>query len=443
MERNVKMAPKRMVVVLGTLVIAAVMAASGVASAASGSPALVHGKKTGPVSIPAKQRTVAALPLTKGRWSVIAKGTVVGAGGKSGAHLGVTCQLKLASRKDVITAVPSVKGGAGSRVSILLTTAGKLKGSGSASLRCKGQVAGKAKIRDIRITATKVGKLTTRSTVTPAGRVGPAATTGSGKPVVVSAKQGSPRAVNGDGEFHPVTQVPLAAGRWWIVAKGVGDKASAGGFGYRCQVSTDGLLADEIQFPIGSAGQSGDAQPFGLVTTHDFATSGAAVLECAGDSDFRVRNVVITAMRLGSLTTEFQPVVTTGSGNPRLTIGWNDGPVAVPVGSNLVTMLSQPLPKGKWLVVAKAGFRANDFTDSDLLQLRCELGFSGVKDVVELRFEQGQGRVGMVALQVPASSSGARSAVLRCRLPKAGADGELMYVKVSALKLGSILAWKL
>jgi hypothetical protein len=168
-----------------------------------------------------------------------------------------------------------------------------------------------------------------------------------------------------------------------------------------------------------------------------------AVLECAGDNDFRVRNVVITAMRLGSLTTDFQPLVTSGSGNPRLTIGWNDGAIAVPVGSNLVEVLSQPLPKGKWLVVAKAGFKANDFTNSQLLQLRCELGFSGVKDVVELRFKEGQGRVGMVALQVPASSSGARSAVLRCRLPKAGATGELLYVKVSALKLGSILAWKL
>jgi hypothetical protein len=432
-----------MVVVLGTLVLAAVMAASGAASAAPGGPALVHGKKTGPVLIPGKQRTVGSLPLTKGRWSVIAKGTIVGTGGKSGAHLGVTCQLKLGSRKDVITAVPARQDGAGSRISILLTTAGQLKGSGTASLRCKGQVAGATKIRDIRITATKVGKLTTRSTVTPVGAaIGPAATTGSGKPVLISAKQPSARTVSGDGGYHPVTQLPLAAGRWWIVVKGVGDQASAGSGDYRCQVTTGGL-ADEIQFPIQPVGEPGDAQPFALVATHDFASSGMAVLECAGDNDFRVRNVVITAMRLGSLTTDFQPLVTSGSGNPRLTIGWNDGPIAVPVGSNLVEMLSQPLPKGKWLVVAKAGFKANDFTNSQLLQLRCELGFSGVKDVVELRFKEGQGRVGMVALQVPASSSGARSAVLRCRLPKAGATGELLYVKVSALKLGSILAWKL
>ena len=67
----------RMVMALGALVIAASTAAPGAAgaatpSAAGGLPALVQGKKAGPMTIRKQQRTVASLALTKGRWLVFA-----------------------------------------------------------------------------------------------------------------------------------------------------------------------------------------------------------------------------------------------------------------------------------------------------------------------------------------------------------------------------------
>ena len=59
-------------------------------------------------------------------------------------------------------------------------------------------------------------------------------------------------------------------------------------------------------------------------------------MECQGDTGYRVRNVVINAMKLGTLTTEaLTPTATTGSGNPTLVIGYNDGPVSVPVSASL------------------------------------------------------------------------------------------------------------
>ena len=64
-------------------------------------------------------------------------------------------------------------------------------------------------------------------------------------------------------------------------------------------------------------------------------------------------------MKLGTLTTELLPATTTGSGNPNVIVGYNNGPIDVPVGSALTTVLTQPLPQGKWLVMVKAWFEGN------------------------------------------------------------------------------------
>jgi hypothetical protein len=46
-------------------------------------------------------------------------------------------------------------------------------------------------------------------------------------------------------------------------------------------------------------------------------------------------------------------------------------------------------------------------------------------------------------MQVPASTPGGQSAILRCRRADAGGSGQLLWIKISALKLKSILAWPL
>ena len=435
----------RMTVALSAVVLGAALFAPSAATAASGSPHLVNGKKAGPVAIPVTQKTVASLPLTKGRWLVFAKAVLAGTGGSAFEHLGVDCRLTVGSRSDLVSAAPAPENADGSRVPMLLTTAGKLRSSGSALLRCAAENGGTVKIRDIRMTAIRVGTLTTRSTVTPAGRrIGPSATSGTGKPIVVSAKQASPRAVNGDAVFHPVAQLPLAAGRWWIVVKGVASDGTTEST-YRCRVSAGGD-ADVVRFPLGLSGIPIDTEPIALQVVHDFGAPGSALLECLGDHDFQVGNVVMTAIKVGKLTNEMRPapVATTGSGSPRVIAGWNDGPLGVPVSGDLTTILTQPLPKGKWLVVAKAWFEAGSVpSDSVLRRVTCQLGFGGVKDDVELRYWNNVTHVGAVVLQVPASTQGAQSAVLRCRRTEAGGTGDLLWVKIVALKLGSILAWAL
>ena len=96
----------RMVLALGALVIATALVTPGAAGAASpsatsGLPALVHGKKAGPVAIRTRQKTVASLALTKGRWLVFAKAIIVGTGGSASSHLGVDCRLKVGKRSDL------------------------------------------------------------------------------------------------------------------------------------------------------------------------------------------------------------------------------------------------------------------------------------------------------------------------------------------------------
>jgi hypothetical protein len=433
-----------MLVALGALVIAAGLVAPGTAgaatpSAASGLPALVNGKKAGPVTIRTQQRNVASLALTKGRWLVFAKAIIVGSGGSASAHLEVDCRLKVGGRTDLVTAVPVRQNGAGSRVPILLTTAGTLKRSGNTTVSCKAEVGSATKIRDIRVTAIKIGRLTTRTTVSPA------ATTGSGKPVVVSAKQGSPRDIVGNGNYQTVGSIPLSAGLWWITAKGVADEADTSGTDFDCQLLTGGSLSDNARFGLNSDGPNpGDAVPFALVGIHDSASAFNAAVECQSSTGYRIRNVVINAMKLGTLTTEALPgpTATTGSGNPNLVIGYNDGPISAPVGANLQTVLTQPLPRGKWLVIVKAWFEGSSPL-SGVRQLNCQLGWSGVKDEVELRYGDSPSALGQLVMQVPASSPGGQNAVLRCKLPDAGSSGQLAWIKISALKLKSILAWPL
>ena len=93
-------------------------------------------------------------------------------------------------------------------------------------------------------------------------------------------------------------------------------------------------------------------------------------------------------------------------------------------------------------MLVKAWYEGN-VPGSQVHQLNCQLGWSGVKDDVELKYGNDPSGVGQIVLQVPASSPGGQSAVLRCKRPEAGGSGELMWVKISALKLKSILAWPL
>ena len=121
------------------------------------------------------------------------------------------------------------------------------------------------------MTAVKVGTLTTRQTVSPAAS--PATTTGYGKPVLISAKQGSPRDIVGNGFYQSVGSVPLSAGLWWITAKGVADEANASGTDFDCQLMTGGSLSDDARVGLRSAGPNpGDAVPFALVGIHEFAS---------------------------------------------------------------------------------------------------------------------------------------------------------------------------
>jgi hypothetical protein len=212
---------------------------------------------------------------------------------------------------------------------------------------------------------------------------------------------------------------------------------------YECGISAGGD-GDLIRFPIATPGTAGDAEPFALQVVHDFASPGIAQLACKGVFDYRVRNVVINAIKVGKLTNEFRAADTTGSGTPRVISGWNNGPIAVPVSGTLSTVLTQPLPKGKWLVLAKAWFEASGVpSDIVVRRVACQLDFSGFKDDVELRYRNNVTRVGVVVLQVPASSPGGQSAILRCRRTQMGDTGEMLWVKITALRLRSILSWQL
>ena len=176
-------------------------------------------------------------------------------------------------RSDLVTAVPDGQNGAGSRVPIVLTAAGILKGSANTTVSCEAEVRGATKIRDIRVTAVKVGTLTTRQTVSPAAS--PAATTGSGKPVLISAKQGSPRDIVGGGTFQSVGSIPLSAGLWWIDRQGRRRRSERVRHRLRLPAHDRWGSGRRRRLGLRSAGPNpGDAVPFALVGIHEFASPG-------------------------------------------------------------------------------------------------------------------------------------------------------------------------
>ena len=250
------------VAVLTALVLLAGLATSAVpVAAASRGPTVYWGAKTGPMDIPAPLiGTVAVLPLPPGRYFVTATAVLLGRGifpAEDDPTAG--CVLQVGSASDEVMAAPTWAGRAGSRVPILLTVAGRLKSPGKARLRCGGETRPEnVGIRDIRIMALKVGRLTTRRNASPAR------TTGSGSPRVISVSDQGGASIAGDDRYHDASTLALPAGRWWIIAKAVATKGGAPRETYMCSLVA-GSDHDDTAFGMTAPeSRPGFSMPLGL-----------------------------------------------------------------------------------------------------------------------------------------------------------------------------------
>jgi len=422
-----------------------IMSVAPVAAAASG-PTVFWGAKTGPINLPAKKTaTVAALPLPAGGYFVTATAVLVGTGGSSGSILhaandvlSTRCRLVLGSAADQIVASPTWEDSAGSRVPILLTVAGRLNSPGKARLRCWGGLEhGDVRIRDVRISAIKAGRLTTR------GSSFSTKTTGSGSPRIISMKL-SPKIIAGDNSFHEVGQIDVPAGRWWAIAKAYASTGQVNGT-YACSLAA-GIDRDDLEFGLATPISPVEAIPLGLQVVHEFATRGAVGLRCKGPAAFVVDQVTITLVKAGKLSNRWLDIGsgwTTGSGSPRIISGWSDGPRAVPVQSGFTTIRKLDLPKGRWMVLAKLWFEAGSLPDGSMRRIYCRLVFGADKSPSQLRYANNVTRVAPMVLSIDHRSTSKRPVKLQCRRLTPGGTGDVYFIKITALRAGSLIKRRL
>jgi len=433
------------IISLLALVLALGVALSAARPALAGAgPYVITGSKAGPIDIPSAKvstgKTIAALSLPEGGWFVTAKAVLVGAG-PVGSNHGPGCALIVGSvaRADEVFATPAGDGRDGSRVPILLTTAGRLSSPGKAKLRCVLEVdsPGQTRIRDIRITALRAGTLTTWEGVTVAK------TTGTGSPQVISLRMSSSESVTiaGDGADHHVGRLDLPAGRWWVVAKAVAVNSGGVSDDVSCRLDVGGDFDDQ-RFHL-SLPSAGTLMPLALQAVHAFDSPGSVVLHCRGSIGFTIVVVTITAVEPGRLTNVplgGGPTWSKGAGLPRVISGWSNGPIPVAPGSTWTTVATLNLRAGRWTILGKLFFEAESVPPSaERRRLICRLAWAGAQDRSEVVYADNVTRVAPLVLSVAGQSSSAGSAVLQCRRTTAGGTGAVWLVKMTALKAGSLV----
>ena len=422
------------------------------AVAAAGDPTVYWGAKAGPVDIPGERwRSLAALPLPKGRYFVTATATLMGRGGALSFRQQVACRLVLGSERDFIHASPTRVNYGGSRVSILLTVAGRLKSPGKARLRCYGaDKRDDVAIRDIRITAVKAGMLTLQDGME---LVAKRTTFGSGSPRIISARSVVGNWVTGNGTYQTVGSLDLPKGRWWVTAKAVSFAQGAPGFestDYRCRLVA-GADHDDLKFGLASTSSpsKNSRMPLGLQVVHWFRTPGVASLECKGPSNMLIDHMVITAIKAGRLTNiPLGPAVgwSAGTGSPRIISGWANGPVNIPIRSTYKTIRKLDLPEGRWTVWAKLWFEgdlvkpASASPAMNLVQRAyCRLVFGRHKSPSQLRYSFDYSGTAPLVLSVNHRATTPQAVKLQCRRATDDGWGGAYFIKITALRAGSLV----
>jgi hypothetical protein len=394
-------------------------------------PNVIWGAKDGPVGVHGGTlATVAALPLPAGDWWITATGVLEASGGTFSEHRGVTCRLEAGVHADAIGAAPNATGGEGSRVPFLLTTAHHFGAPGKAKLRCVGEGAtGSVKVKDIRITATRAGRLTVQDV-----SGGTTTTTGSGTPRIIAQQSSAILNGVGGGAYHLIAQLAVPAGRWWIVAKTT--LGGVGVSGYECRLRAGGDF-DLKQFGVSSPGLTGDAVPVALQVVHRFASAGVVELECRGPWHWTATWVALAAVRAGTLTNralDNGSQVTGGSGTPRVISGYSDGPKTIARSDSWQTIRALSLPAGRWSVIGTLAVQDSVPYEIPARQVACRLVF-GV-DSAETRLRQNANVTdrGVMVTTLTHSSGSAGSVKLQCR--RTGGAGSVVatFIKITAIQ---------
>ena len=407
-------------------------------------PHVIVLEKDGPVPLPVGQSgSIATMHLPRGRWAILAKLNPVMTGY---AGLGfVRCSLVAGGDVDRSEHTIYSPDATASRLVLGLQISHVFWRTvgGTARLRCESSIE-EVEARFIRITAVKAGRLTRIDLGS-----GTRTTNGSGVPEVVSAWRNEPVPVRAE-EFGRVARVHLPHGSWVVFAK-LDVARSTGGdqipttSDLTCRLAA-GADFDKIELRVGH-GPPPEDRPIPLlnvVHTFESANGGPVAVLCKRvgaplDASF----VHLTAIRAGRLV-EMPLRSTEGGGIPRIVSGRRDGPVPLPVSDEYIAVARLRLPRGSWLVLAKAYVGRDIGAGEDYI--RCRLVAGDDRDEVNLYTNDREG----VAFHLPHrfTSDGGGAVVMRCRsgppadpLPSrllGDSGNDVRFIRFTAIRAGTL-----
>jgi len=256
-------------------------------------PELFHGYSEPDLAIQksSSPKTVATLPLPKGRYWLRASFTVAGVNGHGQdppVNIGF-CRLYGIGSGQLLTA-DSIdyepldvldKDWEGNRRVYVLEAAANVGDAGFARLQCwQTGGMGDLVVRGVRITALRAGTL--KNVTATTGAV--ATSVGSGTPVVFHTHRG-PVTIHGPSSVD-VAKISLPAGRWLLAAKiQPADDATT------CSLVTAGSTADEVSDPI-------IVSVLSMQTVKSFTDPWLAVLRCTNATDATVDYARMTAVKV-------------------------------------------------------------------------------------------------------------------------------------------------
>lgn len=359
--------------------------------------------------------SIARMSLPAGNWLITATGTIQGTTSVSQ----VECQLVAGTEFFKARTQPSGQGVASSQPIVLLLAHHFAK-TGAVILKCyNGGNLGDVLIRDVHVTAIKVGQLTND-----------AGTVGTGSPMGLYSQNTKVRGWTNNG-FHDVQDLRLPVGRWLVQAVAWGGSANEGDR-IDCNLDSSSATADQSFGDFESFGGVRGMSVEGVLTV---SRPDGATLHCKDTQGlWFVDGSAIAAIQVGTL--KYGQIggtqTTTGSGSPTVDGGYG-GPGGITDATSLASIGNISLGTGSWFVTSKLSVQAGAAA-----AVRCQLQITGLTDQGRVILDTGNDLYNWLEMSLTRKLSSTSKANVVCNQSGGALGAGYFDLKIFAIKAGTL-----
>ena len=290
--------------------------------------------------------------------------------------------------------------------------------TGTVTLKCYSDGwTGDIVIRDVHVTAVKVGQLTDNGTGS-----------GTGSPRAVYAQDGSYRPyLNTSGQV--LQNISIPSGTWLIRATAW----ASGGSGNRvdCSLVVEGLTADQSFEDLESGERTVSLE--GSATVHFSSTVSIVCKPTKGG--WIVYGSAISAIQVGTLKYGQLggSMTTSGSGSPTV-VGGEGGPGFMTDSTSLASIGSMSLGAGSWFLTSKLSVQAGASTP----KVTCQLKTSTASSQGRVILDTGDNLYNEMAMSLTKKLTATTNATVACNQSAGSLGAGYFDLKIFAFKAGTL-----